>query len=95
MSKYLHKGDVHFNNNGKTASPIPLMVTAGTQLRFDTSIKLSFIFKHFKVIFSKTDKLKKPTSTSKNLVYGIEMKNLDECTNDYISLAERPSSIHL
>lgn len=37
---------ISFNNNGKTASPIPLMVTAGSQFRFDTSIKL-FHFQAF------------------------------------------------
>lgn len=39
MSKYLYK-DVYFNDNGKAASHFPGMVTAGTQLRFDKSIKL-------------------------------------------------------
>lgn len=55
MSKYLYKEDVYFNNNEKAVSRFLVMLTAGTQLRFDKSIKLNFTCKHFKTMFSNTD----------------------------------------
>lgn len=42
----IYKEDEYFSNNGKGASHLPVMVTAGIQLRLDKSIKLNFTFKH-------------------------------------------------